>query len=333
MKPTGSAAAKKSRSKAVRRLAGAAQNDRERRVSAGNDAPDIAPLQLAADPVGIGDRGRLRCGRNTPFRRDRRERASPRGSPSRSGLARLMRSHSCRAASSLRTEAELDPGAARFCAAAGFAGGGRGRTGLERRFAGGLLRLGLWRGPRASRPDRRPPPAGDSAAGAARRRRGGPRHRLFRRRQQMLHCRALLGVDQLVAVRNLHAAGLLRLHLCRTLVGADQRDIRSAADDAAVPQPLLIGEPQTAGEHPRSRRARPDVATSPRKRGRASRIARVGVELGSPVRIRRSELVRHRSHLLRRLDPEHGEPRGDDDRDAADQSQARARQFRDRRRG
>src|ERR1700730_5994961 len=58
MKPTGSAARKKSRSKALR-LSPEQPKMTARGASLRNDAPDIAPLQLTADPVGVGDGGRL----------------------------------------------------------------------------------------------------------------------------------------------------------------------------------------------------------------------------------------------------------------------------------
>src|SRR6202047_3990587 len=58
MKPTGSAARKKSRSKPSR-LSPEQPKMTARGASLRNDAPDIAPLQLTADPVGVGDGGRL----------------------------------------------------------------------------------------------------------------------------------------------------------------------------------------------------------------------------------------------------------------------------------
>src|ERR1700730_8545463 len=60
MKPTGSAARKKSRSKALR-LSPEQPRMTARGASSRNDAPDIAPFQLAAEPVRIRicDRGCL----------------------------------------------------------------------------------------------------------------------------------------------------------------------------------------------------------------------------------------------------------------------------------
>src|ERR1700738_2758415 len=58
MKPTGSAARKKSRSKAFR-LSPEQPRMTARGASLRNDAPDIAPLQLAADSVGVGNGDRL----------------------------------------------------------------------------------------------------------------------------------------------------------------------------------------------------------------------------------------------------------------------------------
>ena len=78
MKPVGAAAEKKSRSKAFR-LSPLQPRTIARGASSSNDAPDVAPLQLATDPVRIRDRGGLDtvvhtlipevgpdgCGRNT----------------------------------------------------------------------------------------------------------------------------------------------------------------------------------------------------------------------------------------------------------------------------
>ncbi len=58
MKPTGSAAAKKSRSEAVRRSPEQPKTTASGALS-GNYAPDVAPLQLAADPLCIRDGGSL----------------------------------------------------------------------------------------------------------------------------------------------------------------------------------------------------------------------------------------------------------------------------------
>src|ERR1700730_17750125 len=58
MKPTGSAAAKKSRSEAVRCSPEQPKTTASGALS-GNDAPEIAPLQLAADPLCIRDGGSL----------------------------------------------------------------------------------------------------------------------------------------------------------------------------------------------------------------------------------------------------------------------------------
>src|SRR5260370_42470231 len=58
MKQTGSAAGKKSRSKAFR-LSPEQPRMTARGTSSRNDAPNIAPLQLTAEPVGVGNGGRL----------------------------------------------------------------------------------------------------------------------------------------------------------------------------------------------------------------------------------------------------------------------------------
>src|SRR5207245_665607 len=55
MKPAGPAAAKRSRSKALRRSPEQPSTTASGALS-GNDAPDISPLQRAADPIGIRDR-------------------------------------------------------------------------------------------------------------------------------------------------------------------------------------------------------------------------------------------------------------------------------------
>src|SRR5690242_10173779 len=58
MKPSGSAAAKKPRSEAVRRSPEQPKTTASGALS-GNDAPDVAPLQLRADSLCIRDGGSL----------------------------------------------------------------------------------------------------------------------------------------------------------------------------------------------------------------------------------------------------------------------------------
>src|SRR6516225_3417218 len=108
----------------------------------------------------------------------------------------------------------------------------------------------------------------------------------------MLHHRAHLVVDQLVPIRDLHAARVLRLHLCRMLVGADQRDVAVCRVAAGVARLLDISEPQAAAEQAddqQGQQGRQHAARAPP--GLA--ITRVGEELGAPVRVDRSEVVAH----------------------------------------
>jgi len=65
----------------------------------------------------------------------------------------------------------------------------------------------------------------------------------------MLDRGTLLSIDQLVAIRDFHPSRSFRLYLGRTLVGADQWVVGISADHTPMPQSLLIGEPQAAGEH------------------------------------------------------------------------------------
>src|SRR5262249_46806982 len=121
-------------------------------------------------------------------------------------------------------------------------------------------------------------------------------HRLFGRRQQMLHRAAFLSVDQLVAVRDLHAAGFFRLDLGRALVGADQRYVGGSSHRAAVSKPLLIGEPQTAGNHPRqhylNHPPNPDSAT-PRGVRPSTTFLWAGIGCAGPIHPRGAKLIRH----------------------------------------
>src|SRR5689334_10387766 len=58
MKPVGALAAKRSRSKALR-LSPLQPRTIARGASSSNDTPDVAPLQLPTDPLGVRNRGSL----------------------------------------------------------------------------------------------------------------------------------------------------------------------------------------------------------------------------------------------------------------------------------
>src|SRR5271169_382093 len=142
MKPTGSAAAKKSRSEEVRRSPEQPKTTASGALS-GNDTPDVALLQLAADPVGIRDGGSLQTVKHPLFaeigtnecRRDAPEQVWVRAPDTVPFLARgLLAAHG----------SELDPSPARLLSRCRFCSG-RSRPSLGGRFARGLLRLGLWR--------------------------------------------------------------------------------------------------------------------------------------------------------------------------------------------
>src|SRR5208282_354500 len=144
MKPAGSAAAKKSRSEAVRRSPEQPKTTASGALS-GNDAPDVAPLQLAADPVGIRYGGSLETVKHPLFaeigtnecRRDTPKQVWIRAPDTVPFLTRgLLAAH----------RSELDPSAARLLSRCRFCSSGSSGSGRGRRFAGGLLRLGLWRG-------------------------------------------------------------------------------------------------------------------------------------------------------------------------------------------
>src|SRR5689334_19031588 len=140
MKPTGSTAAKKSRSEAVRR------SPEQPRITAngalsGNYAPDVAPLQLTADAIRIGERGRLETVIHPLFaeigtdgcRRETPEQVCIGALEAVPFLTRVaLAAHRC----------ELKPSAARLLHCSWFC---RSDFGLGGRFAGGLLWLGLCR--------------------------------------------------------------------------------------------------------------------------------------------------------------------------------------------
>src|SRR5271156_881533 len=143
MKPAGSAAAKKSRSEAVRRSPEQPKTTASGALS-GNDAPDFAPLQLAADPVGIRDGGSLDTVKHPLFaeigtnecRRDTPKQVWIRTPDTVPFLARgLLAAH----------RSELDPSAARRLSRCRFCSSDSSGASPGRQFAGGLLRLGLWR--------------------------------------------------------------------------------------------------------------------------------------------------------------------------------------------
>src|SRR5438105_4939060 len=139
MKPTGSAAAKKSRSEAVNR------SPEQPKTSAsgalpGNYTPDIAPLQLAADPLCVGDGSSSEAVKHPLFgdigtdgcRRDAPEQVWIRTPQTVPFLTRgVLATH----------RGELYPSADRRLSPCRFGSSG---LGLGGRFAGGLLRLGLW---------------------------------------------------------------------------------------------------------------------------------------------------------------------------------------------
>src|SRR6202035_1654152 len=143
MKPTGSAPAKKSRSEAVRRSPKQPKTTASGALS-GNDAPDVAPPQLAADAVGIRDWGSQEAVKH-PFvaeigangcRRGTSEQVWIRAPDTVPFLTRgLLAAH----------RGELYPGAARLLRRSRFCSSGRSAFGLSGRFAGRRLRLDLWR--------------------------------------------------------------------------------------------------------------------------------------------------------------------------------------------
>ena len=143
MKPTGSAAAKKSRSGAVRRSPEQPKTTASGALS-GNYAPDVAPFQLGADPLCIRYRGGLEAVKHTLVakigtngrRRDISEQVWIRAPDTIPLLMRVvLAAH----------RSELDPGAAGLLRRSWFCSSGRSGFGLNGRFAGQLLRLGLWR--------------------------------------------------------------------------------------------------------------------------------------------------------------------------------------------
>src|SRR5260370_42429342 len=143
MKPTGSAAAKKSRSEAVRRSPEHPKTTASGALS-GNDAPDVAPLQLAADPLCIRDGGSLEAVKHpllakigtNGWRRNTSKQAWIGAPDTVPFLPRgLLAAH----------RSELDPGAARLLSCGRLHTSGRRGLDLGGHFAGRLLRLGLRR--------------------------------------------------------------------------------------------------------------------------------------------------------------------------------------------
>lgn len=99
-------------------------------------------------------------------------------------------------------------------------------------------------------------------------------------------------VNQVVPVRDFHAARPLRLYFRRMLVGADQRDIAARGIGAAMPGPLDIGKPQPTGEqrHHEKSQCRTKHAVRPR---RGFLVTPISKELGSLIGIDRSEMIGH----------------------------------------
>jgi hypothetical protein len=112
-------------------------------VLSGNYAPDIAPLQLAADPLCIRDRGSLEPVKYTLFaeigtngyRRDAPKQVWIRALDTVPLLTRgLLAAH----------RSELDPSAVRLLSRCRLCSSGSSGPGFGRQFADGLLQLGLW---------------------------------------------------------------------------------------------------------------------------------------------------------------------------------------------
>ena len=140
MKPTGSAAAKKSRSEAVRRSPEQPKTTASGALS-GNYAPDVAPFQLNADPLCIRYRGSLNAVKHPLFGEIGTNRCGRDGSEqiwigASDAVPFLMRGFLT------AHRSELDPGATRLLRGSWLCSSG---FGLSGRFAGRLLRLGLWR--------------------------------------------------------------------------------------------------------------------------------------------------------------------------------------------
>src|SRR5580692_4617504 len=137
MKPTGSAAAKKSRSEAVIRSPEQPKTTASGALS-GNDAPDVAPLQFAADPLCIRDRGRLEPVKHS-FVAEVGTNEICRGTPKQVRIRApdtvpflprgLLAAH----------RSELDPSAARLLSCCRLSSSGSSGPGFGRQFAGGLL--------------------------------------------------------------------------------------------------------------------------------------------------------------------------------------------------